>query len=283
MEQTEQAVNLHVLTRQAQHKLLDRRGFIKGAVALGLSVSAAMILFQACGGGESVVAPTAAAAPAAGAAPAAVAAPAAGAAPAAVAAPAAAAGAAAPVARATENLDYLVRRLPVFATMPADMEDAWGVLVGQRVIYIAASLTHPFDASSSKTFKRDFEDRLGMESTVVDSARDWATEAKNLEQAIDGNYDAIIYHPSQPAAGSDHILRARRAGQIVLTYGDDTLLRPTWRWGRPGYQEGLLTGLWMGQQLGSGAKVVGAVGDLVSQLGMARKAGFLEGASQSGL
>jgi ABC-type sugar transport system substrate-binding protein len=39
----------------------------------------------------------------------------------------------------------------------------------------------------------------------------------------------------------------------------------------------------MGQQLPAGSKVAGAVGELISQTGQARKEGFLEGASQAGL
>ena len=50
------------LTEQAKRKFIDRRSFMKGAMALGLTATSALLLFQACGGDEApttVAGPTA--------------------------------------------------------------------------------------------------------------------------------------------------------------------------------------------------------------------------------
>ena len=43
MHQTERNVHLKFLTKQAQRKQVGRRDFMKGAMALGLSASAALL------------------------------------------------------------------------------------------------------------------------------------------------------------------------------------------------------------------------------------------------
>ena len=56
------AFYLENLTEQAKRKFIDRRSFMKGAMALGLTATSALLLFQACGGDEAattVAGPTA--------------------------------------------------------------------------------------------------------------------------------------------------------------------------------------------------------------------------------
>ncbi len=40
-------LNLRMLTKRVERNLIDRRSFIKGAVALGVTASTAMLLYQA--------------------------------------------------------------------------------------------------------------------------------------------------------------------------------------------------------------------------------------------
>ena len=293
----EKALNLNMLTGQARRGLVDRRGFIKGAMALGLSATSALLLFQACGGGEATVAPaptTAAPTAAAGAAPTTVPAPGETMAPDATQAAtpipdATAAPTAVPAPVDTEEyLDQLVRRLPELDDFPVPNWQYWPSPVGKTFVYLATDMSHPWSADSSEAFRFEAEGdtrnpRLAMTLTVLDSAMDPAKESDNFEQAIAGAFDVIIFHPLDSASGSASIKRARQADRVVIGWTDNTLAHPTARWTVNTYQQGLLTGLWMGEQLGSGAKVAGVVGDLISQTGQARRAGFMEGASQAGL
>ncbi len=127
MNKREKMVNLHLLTKRVERKLIGRRGFLRGAVALGLSASSALLLFQACGGGEATVAPTVA--PTASGT----------------------AGTEAPTASPTatteptqEVRDGLIRRLPELAQLPVDMLEAYPVKTeGKSVIYVAIFGAHP--------------------------------------------------------------------------------------------------------------------------------------------
>lgn len=122
----EKAFFLQVLTEQAQTKFLDRRDFMRASMALGLSATTALVLFQACGGGDDPVA-----APAATTAPAAPAAP--------TSAPAAAPTAAPvkPAAEVADSLNYLVRRFPEINGMPVglDLLTMWEPLEGKSYFY----------------------------------------------------------------------------------------------------------------------------------------------------
>ncbi len=273
MDQSGRNVHLKFLTKQAERKQIGRRDFMKGAMVLGLSASAALLLFQACGGdGATPVPPTAttgAAAPAGETvAPEGTAAPE-------VSAPVEVAG--------EENLDWMVMRFPPLETLPFKADEMWEFPDGHSVIYLANDLAYPYTLSSSNIFKEEAEQRLGMTYAVLDSAGDLNKEQDNFDQAIAGEYDVIIYHALDTTSGGANINRARRSGQIVMAYAENTLVRPTARWAKDTYAEGQLTAQWMGEQLGSGAKVAGAVGDLVSHTGQARRAGFLDGAAQAGL
>ena len=44
-------LNLTMLTKRVERHIIDRRTFMKGAVALGLTASSAMLLYQAYDGG----------------------------------------------------------------------------------------------------------------------------------------------------------------------------------------------------------------------------------------
>ncbi len=290
MNKKEEAVfHLNTLTEQARRKTVDRRGFMKGAMALGLSATSALLLFQACGGDEATAVPPTAttAAPVTGGeatvAPASTTAPGTTMAPEVTEAPTLA-----PVVDTPDYLDSLVRRLPELDTFPVPNWQYWPSPIGKTFVYLANDMAHPWSTGSSDVFRTEAEGesrnpRLGMDLTVLDSAMDPAKEADNFEQAITGGFDVIIVHPLAAASGSASIKRARQGDQIVIGWTDNTLAHPTARWTVNTYQQGLLAGQWMGQQLPAGSKVAGAVGELISQTGQARKEGFLEGASQAGL
>ena len=187
-----------------------------------------------------------------------------------------------------EYLDQLVRRLPELDSFPVPNWQYWPSPVGKSFVYLANDMSHPWSTGSSEVFKWEAEGetrnpRLAMTLTVLDSAMDPAQEADNFEQAITGGFDAIIFHPLDAASGGASIKRARQAAQIVLGWTDNTLAHPTARWTVYSYQQGLLAAQWMGERLGAGAKVAGAVGELISHTGQARRAGFMDGASQAGL
>ena len=72
------AFYLDTLTEQAKRNFIGRRDFMKASMALGLTATSALLLFQACGGDDATAvpaAPAATAAPPTSAAPAATAAP----------------------------------------------------------------------------------------------------------------------------------------------------------------------------------------------------------------
>ena len=273
MERSGQNVHLKFLTKQAQRKQVDRRDFMKGAMALGLSAGAALLLFQACGGDEATAVPPTATT----AAPVQVAEPGA---PETIMAPE---DTALPEVSGEENLDWMVKRFPPLETLPFKADEMWEFPDGHTVIYLANDLALPYTLSSSNIFKEEAEQRLHMTYAVLDSAGDLNKEQDNFDQAIAGEYDVIIFHALDTASGGAAINRARRTGQIVMGYVENTLVRPTARWAKNTYQEGQLTAQWMGEQLPAGAKVAGAVGELVSHTGRARQAGFMEGAAQAGL
>ena len=154
-------------------------------------------------------------------------------------------------------------RFPPLETLPFKADEMWEFPDGHTVIYLANDLAYPYTLSSSNIFKEEAEQRLRMTYAVLDSASDLNKEQDNFDQAIAGEYDVIIYHALDTTSGGANINRARRAGQIVMAYAENTLVRPTARWAKDTYAEGLWTAQWMGEQLGSGAKVAGAVGDLV--------------------
>ena len=119
------AFYLERLAEQAQYKLIDRRDFMRTGMALGLSATTALVLFQACGGEDATVAPAVTTAPGVTTAPVTTTAPGAttapGVAPTAQILPT---PAATPVPQLStevvgENLNYLVHRFPEISTMPA--------------------------------------------------------------------------------------------------------------------------------------------------------------------
>ncbi len=259
MNKREKMVNLHLLTKRVERKLIGRRGFLRGAVALGLSASSALLLFQACGGGEATVAPTVA--PTASGT----------------------AGTEAPTASPTatteptqEVRDGLIRRLPELAQLPVDMLEAYPVKTeGKSVIYVAIFGAHPQIKFYDQLFRGEAE-RMGMDYSFVDSAFDAAKELSNLELAISRGFDVILLHPTDPAGASPSVERAREGDQIFINVQTDTVVRPTIKHGWNWYDNSVLTAHWMGQNLPEGSKVVGAVGELITSAGRARKQGFLD-------
>jgi ABC-type sugar transport system substrate-binding protein len=258
------AFNLELLTEQAKRKFIGRREFMKGGMALGLTATSALLLFQACGGDDpTAVPPTSAPATAASSdvAPGATTAPPPTSAPA--------------VEVDGENLDHLVRRLPELQDVPLKVAEMWPPLDGKSTIYCANLLVHPFHVSSSANFKTEAE-RLNMEYTVVDAAFDPAKEVENIELGISRGMDAILYASVDPAAGIVAIRRQRETGRIFFNWDNPSFARPNIFWLLPHYRIGYMAGEWMSEQLPPGSKVFTGVGDLVTQAGSARTNGFLD-------
>ncbi len=254
-------VNLHLLAKRAERKLIGRRGFLRGAVALGLTASSALLLFQACGGDDATPAPTAASTTAAAGEP-----------PTAV----------PPTNTPQPAQEGLVRRLPELAQLPVDMLEAYPVKTeGKSVIYVAIFGAHPQIKFYDQLFRGEAE-RMGMEYSFVDSAFDAAKELENLELAISRGFDVILLHPTDPAGASPAVERAREGDQIFINVQTDTVVRPTIKHGWNWYDNAVLTAHWMGQNLPEGSKVVGAVGELITSAGRARKQGFLDTIPQYG-
>lgn len=259
---------MELLTEQVKRKFIGRREFMKGSMALGLTATSALLLFQACGGADpTAVPPTSAPAAAASgdAAPAATTGPAATTAP-----------TSAPAAEVdSENLDHLVRRLPEIKELPMKVSEMWPPLEGKSTIYCANLLVHPFHVSSSANFKREAE-RLDMSYTVVDAAFDPAKEVENIELGISRGMDAILYASVDPAAGIMAIKRQRATGRIFFNWDNPSFARPNIYWLLPHYRIGYMAGEWLADQLPPGSKVFTGVGDLVTQAGNARTSGFLD-------
>lgn len=269
----EKAFFLQVLTEQAQTKFLDRRDFMRASMALGLSATTALVLFQACGGGDDpVAAPAATTAPApAGAAP--------------TTAPAAAPTAAPvkPAAEVADSLNYLVRRFPEINGMPVglDLLTMWEPLEGKSYFYGAIVLANAFIQMASDVWKAESE-KHGMDYSVVDVAFDPAKEVEVGDLAISRGFDLITLHPTNPAGLSPTVTRARADGRIVCHYDTDTFVRPTIKWGRGFFEDGFLVGQWMASRLKPGAKCVSGVGERLTTAGNGRPPGFKAGLESAG-
>ncbi len=289
----DKAMYLDFLTKQAKRKAIDRRDFIKASMALGLSATSALLLFQACGGGDG--APAATAVPTA--APATTAPVTTGETPATEApAPAPDTGEPAPTAppatAGTEassdevmelldpgDLDHLVRRLPELNALPQPNTNAWTDLEGKNTVFISLILTHPWHQAANVVFAEEFE-RLGMTYQGLDSNFDAAREGEHMDLALSRGYDAILLASADPGAGAANVRRARESGKVVFIMWDATLARPSAAWIYAHYQTVALGVNWLGATLPPGSKVFGAVGELVSLPGVATKASFLEHVKQ---
>lgn len=161
--------------------------------------------------------------------------------------------------------------------MPSGKELAamWAPLEGKSVFYDAIFLAHPFVQNNSDTWERHCA-RLGMEYQVVDAAFDPAKEIEIMDLAISRGFDVIIIHPTNPAGLSPNVQRARDDGRIVICYDTDTLIRPTFKWGRGFDIDGYLAGKWLAARLPDGAKVVSGVGERITTAGTNRSKGLLK-------
>ena len=233
------ALNLKMLTKRVERNMIDRRSFIKGAVALGLTASTAMLLYQGYEHGSNGVG----------------------------------------TAFAQEGL---VRRLWPLEEMALDTYDMWVRTEGKSIAYLPRLAAHPYHVQQDIVYRREAEE-AGMDYSMFDSQLSAAVEVQNLELAIARGFDVIIDGPMDPASSSPPVKRARERGIIFESYESETLQRPTVRFGRIFYQEGVAIAKWMSENLPSGAKVVGGVGELSSNIGFDRKAGFVDGSAQFGL
>jgi ribose transport system substrate-binding protein len=238
------ALNLQMLTKRVERHLIDRRSFLKGAVALGLTASSAMLLYQAYGSGPS--------------------------------------GAGTALAQGGN----LIKRLPEFRRkLPNNMYNGWLPTAGKKAMFIANDLARADVMHISETFQQELEDPVGggMEYTAVDSGSDLAAEQDHIEMAISGGYSIILLAPLDPAGSSPGVTQAREAGIPVCNWADDSVRRPTYKEGYNYYRVGWLAAEHMSNALGSGASVVGAVGDENTPSGRDRRKGFEDGAAQFGL
>ncbi len=279
------AFYLDNLTEQAKRKFIDRRSFMKGAMALGLTATSALLLFQACGGDE---APTTVAGPTAtrerlgptlvpttpadtdtgGAGPDDT--------DGAVITPSEAATEAPVQTGDVENLDHLIRKLPELDELAIKAAEMWTDIAGKTVLYGANLLSHPFHVSSTANFKRESE-RVGMQYQVVDAAFDPAKEVENIELGISRGFDAMLYAAVDPAAGIVAIDRFRKSGKIFFNWDNPSFARPGIWWLLPHYRIGFLAGEWLKEQLPPGSKIFIGVGDMVTQAGSARTQGGIDG------
>ena len=299
----ERAFNLDVLTKQARRKYIDRRDFMKATMALGLTATSALLLFQACGGDEATAVPPTAttAAPTGGetAPTGGETAPTGGeTAPTAV----STGGETAPTAVSTggetmapetgaepstpslvldysKDFDDLVRRLPELSTLPQPNTSAWVGLEGKNVVFISLILTHPWHQAANVVFAEEFG-RLGMGYQGLDSNFDAAKEGEHMDLALSRDHAGILLASADPGAGAANVRRAREAGKLIFIMWDATLVRPSAAWIYAHYQTVALGVNWMGNTLAPGSKVFGAVGELVSLPGVATKASFLEHVKQ---
>ena len=231
-------LNLKMLTKRVERNLIDRRSFLKGTVALGLTASTAMLLYQAYDYGPNGVG----------------------------------------TALAQENL---VRRLWPLEEMTLDTYEMWERTEGKTFINVSRLAAHPYHVHQDIVFKGECAE-AGVGYTVVDSAFDAAKEIETLDLAISRGFDIIMGGPLDPASASPATKRARENGQIFVNYDTDSLQRPTLKHGRILYDDGWRVGLWMGEILPAGSKVIGAVGELGTSAGNDRKAGFLDGIAAAG-
>ncbi len=287
------ALSLQILTEQAHRKFIDRRDFMKATMALGLSATTALLLFQACGGDGPTPAPTTAG-PATTAAPADPAVPAT-AVPATTAAevpevvatsapaPTAVPPTPPPAEEIGQSLDHLVKRFPEVSELPPgkDLHTMWASLEGKSVFYDAIFLAHPFVQNNSDEFERHCL-RLGMTYQVVDAAFDPAKEIEIADLAISRGFDVIYLHPTNPAGLSPNVKRAREDGRIVMNYDTDTFVRPTIKWGRGFAIDGYLAGKWLAERLPDGAKVVSGVGERITTAGNDRPRGLKQALDEAG-
>jgi ABC-type sugar transport system substrate-binding protein len=286
----QRAFYLDVLTKQARRKYIDRRDFMKATMALGLTATSALLLFQACGGDEATAVPptaTTAAPTGGGAAPTAASTEGETMAPESTPpsgetmTPDTGAEPSAPPIKLEyrEDLDHLVKRLPELSTLPQPSTSAWLGLEGKTVVFISLLLTHPWHQAANVVFAEEFE-RLGMDYQGLDSNFDAAKEGEHMDLALSRDHAGILLASADPGAGAANVRRAREAGKLIFIMWDATLVRPSAAWIYAHYQTVALGVHWLGKTLPPGSKVFGAVGELVSLPGVATKASFLEHVKQ---
>ncbi len=278
------ALLLQALTDQARYKFMDRRDFMKSTMALGLSATAALVLFQACGGDEATAVPQGTTAPVATTTTGTAAAPDATTAPFVTTAPdATAVPRPTPAEEVPGDLNSLVRRFPEISTMPAgkDLLTLWAPTEGNTVFYDAIFLAHPGVNLFSETFEGEVL-KLGMEYQVVDAAFDPAKEIEIADLAVARGFDVIIFHPTNPAGLGPNIQRAREDDRITINYDTDTFIRPAIKWGRGFFLDGYYAGKWLGERLPEGAKVVSGVGERITTAGNDRPRGLKQALEEAG-
>ncbi len=238
------ALNLQMLTKRVERNIIDRRTFMKGAVALGLTASSAMLLYQAYDHGPS--------------------------------------GAGTALAQGgslIKRLPEFRRKLPnnmYNGWLPTAGKKAIFIandLTRPDVMHISETFQQELQDPVGG----------GMEYTAVDSGSDVAAEQDHIDMAISGGYSLILLAPLDPAGSSPGITRAREAGTPVCNWADDSVRRPTYKEGYNYYRVGWLAAEHMSNSLPSGASVVGAVGDENTPSGLDRRKGFEDGAAQFGL
>jgi ABC-type sugar transport system substrate-binding protein len=236
------ALSLQALTLQVNRNIMDRRTFMKGALALGLTATSALLLYQASeqspGGGKALA------------------------------------------QQQTGELvrrlpDFASMPLNMYSP------EAVRQIEGLTFLHIAILLAHPFLAQTHNVYKRECEE-AGVEYTVLDSAFDSAKEAEHMDLGISRGYDIISLGVTDPATVADPADRARKANVFMLGWCCDNLRRPTLKYGFRFYDDGYLNAKWMGTRLAPGSKVYMAVGDFVVSAGNMRKQGFIDGAAEWG-
>jgi len=176
----------------------------------------------------------------------------------------------------------LVKRLWPLEEMALETWEMWHLLDGKSFVNLSRFASNPYHQNQDIIWKEECE-QAGMTYAMLDSAIDPAKEVENMDLAISRKFDVIMGGPLDPAGASPGIKRARQAGQIVMNFDTDSIQRPTMAHGRILWSDGWLAAKWLSEKLPAGAKVVGGVGEQVSNAGIDRKAGFLKGVSDFGL
>lgn len=237
-------LNLKMLTRRVEHNIMDRRSFMKGAVALGLTASTAMLLYQAYDKGPNGTG----------------------------------------TALASGDGRLITRIFPDMYDLPNDLRDGGIDTHGLSMLHIAVFLAHPFLQHTDEVFGTEFKDPwVGMDYTVVDSAFDASKEVEHLDMAISRGFDVVIMSPVDPAGVGRQIKRIRENGQLYVNWATDSLVRPSLKYGFMFYTDGYKAAQYAADNLPAGAKVYGAVGDYVVSAGTHRRAGWLDGCAERGL
>ncbi len=237
-------LNLQMLAKRVERNLIDRRSFLKGAVALGLTASSAMLLYQAYDHG-----------------------------------PNGAGTALAQEGRLIGKLPAFERKLPnnlYQGWLPIVGKRI--IFIAMDLARADVALT----SEVFKTELEDPVGG-GAEYTVVDSGFDAATQQEHMDMAISQGYDAILNTPIDPAGASPSISAARETGQVVCNWTTDSLRRPTYKEGSNFYRDGWLAGQHLGNTLPAGSSVVGAVGEEMTTAGRDRRKGFEAAVTEAGL